>query len=98
VFFKKRKRYFDFKQSYLRPDGYRTVCLGGKQFYVHRLVANSFIKNHLNKPDTNHLDGNKSNNRAWNLEWCTPKENMQHSHRMGLRKKRKIISAILKII
>lgn len=46
---------------------------------VHRLVANVFIPNPLNLPVVNHKDGNKQNNSASNLEWCTNSHNVRHS-------------------
>lgn len=57
-----------------------------KTFRVHRLVAQAFIPNYLDKPLINHIDGNKSNNRVDNLVWCTQSENMKHAYRTGLQK------------
>ena len=71
-------------------DGYSkcTLFINGKAKYyrVHRLVANAFIPNPLNKPTVNHIDGNKDNNSADNLEWSTLSEQMVHAYATGLKK------------
>ncbi len=47
--------------------------------YIHRMVAESFVLNDRNLKEVNHLNGNKKDNRACNLEWCTRSENLIHS-------------------
>ena len=78
----------------LRPkinnDGYLTVCLynsdGKKYFYVHRLVACAFIPNPFNLSEVNHLNGNKQDNSACNLQWVSHAENILHAYNTGLNK------------
>lgn len=55
------------------------VC---RQTYVHRLVASAFVL-HVSGPHVNHIDFNRENNAASNLEWVTPKRNTEHSIRAG---------------
>ena len=56
------------------------------QYYVHVLVATVFIPNPDNKPEVNHVDGNKKNNSINNLEWVTKSENVLHAFKIGLKK------------
>jgi len=67
-----------------------TNNLGVRKFrQVHRLVGIAFVKNKDNKPEINHIDGNKANNNYSNLEWCTSSENQIHAFRTGLNKAHK---------
>jgi hypothetical protein len=73
-----------------RNDGYMSCTLsnGGivKNKLIHRLVAEAFIPNNEDKPEVNHVDGNKQNNFKNNLQWVTASENQRHSIKIGLRK------------
>ena len=66
-------------------DGYLVVGLyaGGKlkTLKVHRLVCEAFNDNRDEKPEVNHINENKTDNRACNLEWCTRRENVNHGSR-----------------
>ena len=54
-----------------------------KKYSVHRLVAEAFIPNPNNKPYVNHIDSNRANARAENLEWVTASENLIHAYKYG---------------
>ena len=73
----------------VQSAGYPQVILSTegmlKSFLVHRLVALYFIPNPENFEMINHKDGNKLNNRVENLEWCSSKQNVNHSIKTGLR-------------
>ena len=77
------------KEKFLRvkkkKSGYLFYCLYSgngtvKYEHAHRLVAQAFIPNPLQKKDVNHIDGNKSNNCVDNLEWATRSENQIHAY------------------
>ena len=73
------------KKGYMRVR----IYTGGsrKTVKVHREVAKAFIPNPENKPEVNHKDGNKENNRVNNLEWSTSGENTTHAYDTGLKEK-----------
>lgn len=75
----------DVKGTFLTPrnlKGYQRVSLwyNGKanDHRIHRLVAQAFLPNPENKPEVNHLNGIRNDNRLCNLEWCTGEENSRH--------------------
>lgn len=76
----------------IRSNNYQYYFVGllkngkRKYFAVHRLVASAFIPNPNNYEQVDHLDGNKLNNNANNLEWVSAKENTNRAWKKGLAK------------
>ena len=72
----------------LMTSGYLSVTLhpGNRRVTIHGLVAEAFVPNPDNLPQVNHKDGNKLNNNANNLEWCTRSHNGKHAYDTGLSK------------
>lgn len=68
------------RAQHMINSGYLTVSILGRNHLVHRLVAIAFILNPEDRPEVNHIDGNKQNNQATNLEWVTREENMSHAY------------------
>jgi len=89
---KKGDVYSAFSGKHINTDvnnfGYKRVVLCSnkikKRFFLHKLVAETFIPNNENKEQVNHKDGNKQNNNVSNLEWVTPSENILHAWSTGM--------------
>ena len=76
------KRDGELVEPYVEESGYVRIKIeliyGTMRIWLHRLVAAMFCENPLEKSQVNHIDGNKKNNTAENLEWCTNSENQMH--------------------
>lgn len=93
IFSKKQEKFLEPKDT---NDGYKRLQIwkDGKATYmmIHRIVAETFLENPENLKYVNHKDGNKGNNSADNLEWCTQKHNIVHSWQSGLHGNTRIYS------
>lgn len=71
----------------LNSDGYPVVTLGPMRRRcvqrVHRIVALLFVENPDGKPEVNHIDYDRTNNNAWNLEWIDHLDNVRYSSENG---------------
>lgn len=66
-------------KGHLKDNKYLTVRLiKEKALKIHRLVAIAFVPNPQNKPQVNHINAIKTDNRAVNLEWVNNRENVCH--------------------
>ena len=75
-----------FLKVYFNTNGYASVYIPELKNikHVHRIIAEAFIPNPENKPQVNHINGNKLCNWVGNLEWVTAKENAVHAWATGL--------------
>lgn len=77
-------------KPYINKHGYLALALtkngNEKLMRVHRLVTEAFIDNPNNYDQVNHIDGDKTNNKVENLEWCNNQYNVIHAYENGLIK------------
>ena len=77
----------------IKSNGYCEVSLSiapqkSKSFYVHRLIAETWLGDIPEKMTVNHKDGDKKNNHTDNLEIVTYSQNSKHAYGLGLKKPR----------
>ena len=78
-------------KPWVATGGYLNIalCKDGKKRTkrVHRIVAEAYCTREDGYDEVNHIDGNKQNNNASNLEWTTKSKNMLHAYQNGLQKR-----------
>jgi hypothetical protein len=77
--------------------GYHVLNLAGKKVYVHRLVTELFLTNPNGLKCINHKNGIKTDNRVENLEYCSHRDNLNHSYQTGLRKTKLTAEDVIRI-
>ena len=78
---KTKKFKFGRDNNIKKNDRHQRITIKHKSYYVHRIVAEAFVKNPNQYPEVNHIDENRANNNADNLEWCTSKYNKNYGQR-----------------
>lgn len=73
-------------KNHISTNGYPFVSIKGKNIYIHRLIAQLWIPNPLDKKEVHHKNGIRADFRIENLEWVTRTENQAHSWRELNRK------------
>lgn len=84
-FNRKPLTYYINNKGYVKGVIYKSSVKKRINRTIHRVVAETFIPNPENKPQVNHIDCDKTNNKKSNLEWNTQEENMRHAKDNGLR-------------